>query len=412
MINISPRFYANQNSEILQDYIDNHEITEITEPGVYDISDTIFLDDNKTLIFGDGVILRRQHSEKFNGNVFINRGAFTGEPNSNITIKGLRLLANNVESTPASEEWDKTVVGLRGHLAFSYINNLVLENIEITGLERKDYGIQICNFKNVHVENIFVEGKKDGIHFGPGSNFVLRNGVFKTADDPIALNADDYSVSNPTLGVIENGLIENCRDLYEEINDGYFVRILSGAWVDWYRGMKVRHSDSVVYNGNLYRVVMEPSYDEFVSLTPPDFEKGFCTLDGIRWAKTGYEKVYNSFVRDIIFRNIYLEKARKVGISFSIEQNEYRRGLYDGAELVANGSFIFDNINVSADVEYPIAVRTPVDSIEIKNSSFANGKLLITNDNQAKVKCPPMKLNLENNDFNFGDIICSEREII
>ena len=408
----SPILSGKENSAALQKAADKGGEIRITEPGIYDIEDTVYLGSDTTLIFGEGVILRRQSSSPFNGNVFINKGAFTGKSDKNIKIKGLKLLVNGVEFTPPSEDWNKTIIGLRGHIAFLYIENLTLENIEITGLEKLAYGIQVCNFKNVLIDTVYIEGKKDGVHFGPGTDFVLRNGTFRTADDPIALNADDYAVSNPTLGVIANGLIENCTDLYEELNDGYFVRILSGAWVDWYSGMKIRHSDSVVYNGKLYRAVMTPSWDEYISINPPDFQEGFKTIDGIRWAKTGYEAVYNSYVRNITFKNIHLNKSREIGIAFAIEQNEYRRGLYDGATLINNGNFVFDGIIVSEDVKYPVAVKTPVDGIVIKNSSFANGKLLINNDNQAKIKCPPLKLKLDNNDFGIEDIICEEREII
>ena len=37
-----------------------------------------------------------------------------------------------------------------------------------------------------------------------------------TFDDAIALNAHDYATSNPELGWIENGVIENCHDLNAE----------------------------------------------------------------------------------------------------------------------------------------------------------------------------------------------------
>lgn len=257
-----------------------------------------------------------------------------------------------------------------------------------------------------------MEGNKDGIHFGPGSGFILRNGVFRTGDDPIALNADDYSVSNPTLGWIENGLIENCRDLYEDKNDGYFTRILSGAWTDWYSGMKVRHSDSVIYNGCLFRVVMSPTWDELVSVNPPDTGNTFSTVDGIRWVKTGYEAPYSAGVRDVTFRNISLEKARECGISFSVEQNEYRRGFYSGSDFPVNGCFVFENVRVSAEVRYPVAVRTPVERIEITGSDFGSGKLLITDKNQAGISSPPLRLKLENNSFLYEDIITDNRMII
>ena len=401
------------NARILQAALDNNSLVEIDIPGIYDIGDTIYLNSNNTLIFGDGVQIRRVKCNGFDGNAFINRGAFTGIADTNITIKGLNLIVNGVESTVASEECTKTVLGLRAHIAFFYIENLVLENITVTGLLHKDYGIQICNFKNVTVDTILVEGNKDGIHFGPGDGFVLRNGTFRTGDDPIALNADDYSVSNPTLGEIKNGIIENCRDeLWNEKSDGFFVRILSGSWGDWYSGMKVQHSDSVIYNDKLYRVVMTPSYDEFISINPPDFDSGFKTIDGIRWAKTGYDKVYCSKVSNITFRNLYCERPRGAAVAFSVEQNDYRRGYYEGSDFPINGDFYFENIQVKADIRHPVIVLTPVKSISIANSDFNNGALLITADNNTGLKSPPLRLHIDGNSFEKKDIIIKDREVL
>lgn len=407
-----PSNNGKENADALQTAVNKGGKIIIDIPGEYALADTILVGSDTEIIFGEGVIIRREHCENQDGNAFINRGAFTGKPDKNIKIKGLNLEVNGVECEPASETCKKTIVGLRGHLAFFYIENLILEDISITGLCHKDYGIQISNFRNAVIDTVYIEGNKDGVHYGPGSDFILRNGVFRTGDDPIALNADDYSVSNPTLGIIENGLIENCRDLYEEKNDGFFTRILSGSWGDWYSGMIVRHSDSVVYKGRLFRVVMSPSWNEMISVNPPEFDGNFATIDGIRWAKTGYDAPHCAFVRNITFRNISLEKKREVGFSFSVEQNEYRRGFYEGSDFPSNGNFVFENIKVSEDIKYPIAVRTAVEGIEIKNCKFGKSKMLITDDNQAKLPSPPMKLKLKNNDFNFEDILIENREII
>ena len=97
---------------------------------------------------------------------------------------------------------------------------------------------------------------KDAVHFGPGRNFVVRHGVFRTYDDPIALNAHDYTTSNPELGWIENGLIEDCVDLDDPENGttGFFARILAGGWRDWEPGMDIQSSgDAVVSGGRIYR---------------------------------------------------------------------------------------------------------------------------------------------------------------
>lgn len=87
---------------------------------------------------------------------------------------------------------------------------------------------------------------------------MIRHAVFRTFDDPIALNAHDYSTSNPQMGWIEDGVIEDCYDLDDEDTTGFFCRVLAGSWLPWREGMVVQRSDSVVYSGRVYRVVMPP----------------------------------------------------------------------------------------------------------------------------------------------------------
>ena len=87
-------------------------------------------------------------------------------------------------------------------------------------------------------------------------------GIFRTFDDPVALNAHDYAVANPQLGWIEDGLIEDCFDLPDKETTGYFCRILAGSWCDWYKGMEIQNSDTVVSNGRIYRAFQQPGWKE------------------------------------------------------------------------------------------------------------------------------------------------------
>ena len=98
------------------------------------------------------------------------------------------------------------------------------------------------------VITVIIKGRKDGIHFGPGKRFTIRDGIFQTFDDAIALNGQDYSTSNPEMGWIEDGIIENCYDLNQEKTVGFFCRMLAGAWIDWEKGMKVQQSVITSYS--------------------------------------------------------------------------------------------------------------------------------------------------------------------
>ena len=155
------------NSAALNRAVQNGGRIGITVPGVYDVSEPIFLGSDTALTFAPGVTLRRVPCKNGdNGNAFVNRGAFTGIPDKNISISGLTLLVNGVEHLSPQNGGTKTVIGLRGHAAFLYVENLTLKNLTIPDLCSIDYAISICEFRHALVENCRLEGDKDGVHFG------------------------------------------------------------------------------------------------------------------------------------------------------------------------------------------------------------------------------------------------------
>lgn len=68
-------------------------------------------------------------------------------------------------------------------------------------------------------------------------------------------------------------------------------------------------------------------------------------LDGICWVVTQDETVYTAGVRNVSFRNIFLEKAR-IGFSVHFDNDRYSRSYYPGAAVPKQENLIFDNIRV------------------------------------------------------------------
>ena len=65
-----------------------------------------------------------------------------------------------------------------------------------------------------------------------GRGFLIRNGTFQTADDALALNAHDYATSNPELGWVRDGVVEDCVDEplpTSQLGAGFFARLLGGV---------------------------------------------------------------------------------------------------------------------------------------------------------------------------------------
>jgi len=308
--------------------------------------------------------------------VLLNKGALTKTYDEHITVSGLHLIVDGVDV----RKW--LVYGLHGQIAFFYVKDLRIERFRCLDGGRAQYVIHVCTFEDIIIDDIRIQGAKDGVHLGRGRRFTIRNGAFETGDDAIALNAHDYSVGNPELGWIEDGVIENMHDLPNPQQQvGYFSRILAGAWIDWRPGMEVRQSDTVVSGGKLYRVQASPDGTVYKSVTRPAHESGAEVLDGINWGVVQNDVTYTAGVRNVVFRDIFLEKPR-VAFSVHFDNDKFSRSYYPGATVPRQENLVFDNVRVL--YESPtdlLQIRTPVDVLSIANSSLRDNRISFVSNN-------------------------------
>lgn len=401
----SPENTPHKNSVALQEAVDNGGIIQVTVPGVYKISEQIEIGDNTKLIFGEGVIVQREVSVTgVNGNAFINKGAVEGKYNRNIEIIGLHLECNGIESDDFGV--NSRIVGLRAQVAMIYVENLKIDKFQCHALLEKDYAIQISAFKNIHLNNLYITGQKDGVHLGWGNGFVISNSSFCTFDDPIALNAFDYATSNTHIGWIENGVIENCIDLDDNSTTGFFCRILGGAWCSWYEGMQVQHSDTVAVNGKTYRVVMDPKDGKlYTSHTSPSHEKGVAEYDGICWVAVREGEELNCGCSNITIRNCRLQKKRDIGIAISLNYDTYARSCYPGCVCVPQSNITLENILLENDVNILLHSNYPAENVTLKDIDFKNSRLCFDVAAQAnEVIYPEVEISVKNVVFNENTI--------
>lgn len=394
------------NSTALQNAINKGGEIIISNPGIYSISEQIEIGNDTTLTFEKDVIIRREPSRSGkNGNLFINKGAVDGKTNRNIMIRGLHIDCNGVESNDFGV--NSRIVGLRAQVAFIYVEDLKIYDFECHGLLEKDYALQISAFKNIHLEGMYITGNKDGVHLGWGNGFIIRNGKFRTFDDPIALNAFDYATSNTHVGWIENGLIEDCTDLDDNTTTGYFCRILGGAWIKWQKGMQVQHSDTVAVNGRTYRVVMNPKDGKlYTSLTAPNHNSGICQYDGINWVAVRDSEELDCGCRNIIIRNCRLQKKRQIGISISLNYDTYARSFYPGCKNIPQGNMTFENLTVENDIETLLHSNYPTENIKLKNIDFKASKLRFDiNESAKELVYPEVDIKTENVNVGKDSII-------
>ena len=366
----SPELSGIENAKALQRAVDLTGTITVSKPGTYKMAGTVYIGSNTSLVFGNNVFIKKVDEQGKFSHVLINKGALTKTYDQNITIEGLYIIVNGIDIRTFNEAY-----GLHGQLAFFYIKDLRIDRFRCMDLGKAQYGIQVCTFEDIIINDVIIEGDKDGVHLGRGKRFAINNGVFQTFDDAIALNAHDYSTGNPELGWIEDGVVENCHDLNAEKTTGYFCRILAGGWTDWKQGMEVQQSDAVVSNGRIYRVQAKADGTVYKSLTRPTHEHGSQILDGINWGVVQNDVTYTAGVRNVVFRDIFLEKSR-IGFSVHFDNDKYSRSYYPGAEIPKQEQLVFDNIRVIHDqpTEF-LSIGTPVDVITICNSSFKNNRI-------------------------------------
>lgn len=389
-----------ENARALQNAVNGGGEIRITEPGVYEIADQIVLGDDTHICCGEGVYLKRVENPEENGYLFINSGAYTKTYNHNISLIGLRVVCNEVIAPLKTEDTKKVILGLIAHCAFFYVKNLTIRDFECLDLPSKNFAIQICTFENVTVENIRVEGMKDAVHFGRGKNFSVKHGYFRTFDDPIALNGHDYVTSNPELGWIENGVIEDCYDLSADTTTGYFCRILAGAWTDWYEGMIVQRSDTVVSDGRLYRVFMPGDGKTYCSMTRPTHKTGEKEYDGFVWAVVQEDVTYSAGCRNIYFKDIHLQKNRPVAFSIHFDRDRWSRSYYPNSPSPIQDNLTFENVTVEAD-EIPMLLwsLTPVRQVRFINCTIRDNMLRFAHLKAEGIVYPQTELLLDGTKF-------------
>ena len=367
----SPAASGLENTRALQRAADHGGTIVVSRPGVYPVAGTVYLGSHTSLVFSNGVFLKKTLENGPFSHVLLNKGALTKTYDEHIVVDGLQIIVNEVDAVTFAD-----VYGLQGHLAFFYVKDLRIEHFRCLDLGRAQYGIHVCTFEDVVIDDVIIKGDKDGVHFGRGKRFTVRNGVFTTHDDAVALNAHDYDVGNPELGWIEDGLIENCHDLADgKPVVGFFCRILAGGWVDWTPGMKVQKSDTVVANGRLYRVFAEPDGTVYESTTQPSHASGKATIDGIDWVMVQADVTYTAGVRNVVFRDIFLQKPR-IGLSIHFDSDRWSRSYYPGAQIPMQEQLVLDNVRVLCDEQTDfLSIGTPVDVVTVVNSSFRHSRI-------------------------------------
>ena len=291
----------------------------VARRGVYRVDDTIFLDDDTELACAPGVVFQRTRTY---ANMFVNRAAYEGGTNANITIRNLEISVNGFEGSPGLET---KCYGLRGNVAFFHVRNVKVHGFACRDMESGSYAIHFADFDGFTLDGFEILGKKDGVHLNGGRNFVIRNGVLRTGDDGIALNASDWPSSAPWIGTIENGVVENVVDLAGGRCN--FVRVLTGAVPEWREGIVLRRGEPVRVGRRIYFVQGPVSMKEYVSRTMPTHGHGTWTSpEGVTFLYLQDDGCRTMDIRNVVFRNLTMHARR--GFLCYMDDNDWARSLH------------------------------------------------------------------------------------
>ncbi len=362
-----PQATGVDNAAALQRAVDAGGTIHVARPGVYRLAETVLLGGDTALRFGAGAVVQKVEEQGPFMHVLLNRGALTGQTDHRITVEGLRLAVNGVDN----RQW--RVYGLRGQIAFMNVSDLRIRGFRCLDLAANQFAIHICTFEDLLIDDVIVHGRKDGVHLGRGRRFVIRNGVFNTFDDAIALNAQDYDTSNPQLGWIEDGLIENCHDLHAEEATGFFARLLGGGWSDWSPGLELQNGDAVVHAGRVYRVRAEPDGQTYTTHEPPVHAEGVVRYGDIDWQCVQHDALYTAGVRNVTFRDIWLSKPRSA-FSLHLDHDRYNRSWRPGSPMPRLSDLRFEGVRVLHDDPCPfMCVTAPTDLVRLTGCTLGSG---------------------------------------
>jgi hypothetical protein len=194
------------------------------------------------------------------------------------------------------------------------------------------------------------------------------------------MNGLDFPMNSPRIGWIENGLVENCVDLPDPDAAviGYFSRMTAGSFKEWEEGMSIQHQgDAVLHNGRVYRSTGLHEHGEMPSTVPPTHPSGTRKLaDGHVWTMLQDKDItLTAGVRNIVFRNIHLQRPRHLGFNLHFDHSDWNRSFYPGAQNVVQRNITLEKIYIESNVPLLLQARTPVDYIRVRDSDI--GRSLI-----------------------------------
>jgi hypothetical protein len=308
----------------------NFGTVKITEAGVYDIDDTIYIPSNRTLEFVAGCTIKKTGDETTYTHVFINKGVLTNTRDVNINVygNGLRVMVNGIDDyTSTLAESLRT----RGQIQFLNVDNLMIDDLYIDDGGTNQYGLCVAGCTFTTINDYKYKGEKDGLKIIACSDCVVNSIETDSLDDGISIVGADYNIVSCLIGSSERVTIDGWIDKPHAAAYGRSILFLQDSWDDWGNGVTYGYQEACNNAGNLYR---KSNAGSAVASVAPTHTTGEVTgADGIKWLYIQNSVTKIATVKDVIVQNV-VTTASRTFVNF------------DGDNTILNkvGTAKFDNI--------------------------------------------------------------------
>jgi len=333
--------------------------------GVYEVNAPVYVDDYTTIFMEPGVKLSKI------GNfhqVFLNKGALTKTYNYGITITGLEIQSNGMQSSIGD------IPGMNAHLGFYKIKGLKINDFKMLDGEASNFCISICDWEDIHFNGINITSKKDAFAFQRGNFGLIENCILETGDDAIGLKAADWKGYCTEVGDIYNLTFRNITDRPHPTvsSTGNGCRAVTGSWADWTSGNTYKIGNFCLNAGHLYQCYNANSFSGTGTVAPVHTSGSVTGADGLIWLYLQDTAVYKADVYDITFDNCKQTTERSFLNSSLAYSATYSVPAYAGTEALSTVS----NIKiVNSNIKYTGTINLIVSDGNLTSIKIANNKI-------------------------------------